>query len=196
MSTQAADASAGVAFLTSLLLRFPAIGSASLGPKPGEVRLEFYLEQEIDPQRFQQFVEKFRLSWDLFFELLRIQPGERRFSRVVDYPGELPEQEADVEIVRVVRDLETFTFEELSMVVGLIKERFVGVLIEADAIESPELGYQERVLRQSLDKIRNSPGSQGALTGFRDDLRVLVYSGDDPSKEPSIGSGRLGEEAR
>jgi len=167
--------------LTSLLIRFPELGSATLGPKLGEIRLEFYLDQEIDTTRFSEFVDKFRLSWDLFFDLVRAQTSERRITRVVDYPTEDYEHDSDVEIIRVTRDLETLSLEELSMVVGLIRERFVTTLIEGEAVPTVEAKYQEQVLLRSLDKVRSDPHSCGLLTGFRDEMRVLVYANDSPN---------------
>jgi hypothetical protein len=179
MSPRSADASEAVAFLTSLLVRFPELGSASLGPKRGEIRLEFYLDSEIDSVRFEEFIAKFKMSWDLFFELLRVTPQDRRIARVVEYPDEESEQDADVEIIRVTRDLETLTLEELSLMVNLIKERFVATIIEGEPIAAAEARYQEQVLQKSLDRVRSDPYAFGSLTGFRDDMRVLVYANDE-----------------
>ncbi len=168
-----------MAFLTSLLVRFPELGSATLGPRRGEIRLEFYLDSEIETTRFEGFISKFKMSWDLFFELLRVTPEERRIARVVDYPSEESTEDAEVEIIRVTRDLETLTLEELSMMVGLIKERFIATLIEGEPIAPAEARYQEQVLLKSLDRVRQDPYAVGGLTGFRDEMRVLVYSSDE-----------------
>ena len=178
MSPHSAEASDGVAFLTALLIRFPELGSATLGPKLGEIRLEFYLDREIDTQRFADFVEKFRMSWDLFFDLIRAKTSERRITRVVDYPTETHEDGSEVEIIRVTRDLETLSLEELSLVVSLIRDRFLAVLIEGEPVPVAESKYQEQVLLRSLDKVRSDPYSCGVLTGFRDEMRVLVYAND------------------
>jgi hypothetical protein len=180
MSPRSAEASDGVAFLTALLIRFPELGSATLGPRLGEIRLEFYLDQEIDTVRFSRFVDKFRMSWDLFFDLVRAETSERRITRVVDYPTETNEHDSDVEIIRVTRDLETLSLEELSMVVGLIRERFLASLIEGEPVPAAESKYQEQVLLRSLDKVRSDPYACGLLTGFRDEMRVLVYANDSP----------------
>lgn len=187
MSPRSAEASDGVAFLTSLLIRFPELGSATLGPRLGEIRLEFYLDQEIDNTRFSDFVEKFRMSWDLFFDLLRAQTSERRISRVVDYPTETREHDSDVEIIRITRDLETLTLEELTMIVALIRERFIAAIIEGEAVPAAEAKYQEQVLLKSLDKVRQDPFSCGSLTGFRDEMRVLVYANDNSEQSASRG---------
>ncbi len=192
MSTRSADASDGVAFLTSLLVRFPELGSASLGPRKGEIRLEFYLDSEVDASRFDEFIGKFKMSWDLFFELLRVTPLDRRVTRLVDYPTEENDQDAEVEIIRITRDLETLTLEELSMMVSLIKERFIATIIEGEPIAGPEARYQEQVLLRSLDRVRSDPHAFGSLTGFRDEMRVLVYSSDE--KGPRRGPRRNGGE--
>lgn len=180
MRSRSAEASDGVEFLTALLIRFPELGSASLGPKLGEVRLEFYLDQEIEAVRFSEFVDKFRLSWDLFFDLVRAKTSQRRITRLVDYPSEDYEHDSDVEIVRITRDLETLSLEEISMVVSLIRERFIATIIEGEPIPAVEAKYQEQVLLRSLDKVRHDPYACGFLTGFRDDMRVLVYPNDSP----------------
>lgn len=178
MSPRSAEASDGVAFLTALLIRFPELGSATLGPKLGEIRLEFYLDHEVDAVRFTEFVDKFRMSWDLFFDLVRARTTERRITRVVDYPTEEMESESEVEIIRVTRDLETLTLEELTMVVSLIRDRFLPTLIEGEPVAPAEAKYQEQVLLRSLDKVRQDPYSCGYLSGFRDEMRVLVYAND------------------
>ena len=182
MSPRSAEASDGVAFLTSLLIRFPELGSATLGPRLGELRLEFYLDQEIDSARFTEFVEKFRMSWDLFFDLVRAQTSERRITRVVDYPTETQEHDSDVEIIRITRDLETLSLEELTMIVSLIRERFIAAIIEGEPVPAAEAKYQEQVLLRSLDKVQQDPYSCGSLTGFRDEMRVLVYANDSPKQ--------------
>ncbi len=176
-----------MAFLTSLLVRFPELGSATLGPRRGEIRLEFYLDSEIDSSRFDEFITKFKMSWDLFFELLRVKPQERRITRVVDYPSEESLEQAEVEVIRVARDLETLTLEELSMMVGLIKERFIAILIEGEPIATTEARYQEQVLLKSLDRVRQDPYAVGGLTGFRDEMRVLVYSSDESPTTLRVG---------
>ena len=182
MSPRSAEASDGVAFLTSLLIRFPELGSATLGPRLGELRLEFYLDQEIDSARFTEFVEKFRMSWDLFFDLVRAQTSERRITRVVDYPTETQEHDSDVEIIRITRDLETLSLEELTMIVSLIRERFIAAIIGGEPVPAAEAKYQEQVLLRSLDKVQQDPYSCGSLTGFRDEMRVLVYANDSPEQ--------------
>lgn len=184
------DSTPGVDFLTSVLVRFPELGSASLGPSRGEIRLEFYLQQELDGEKFQEFVEKFKMSWELFFELLKVETLTRRISRVIDYPSEVHDDDADVEILRVTRDLETLTLEELSMMVNLVRERFIATLIEGEAVEATEARYQEQVLLKSLDKVRNNPMAFHGLTGFRDDMRVLVYSSEEQESELSPNRGR------
>lgn len=186
MSWRTADTSDGVAFLTSLLVRFPELGSASLGPNRGELRLEFYLEQEIDGLRFQEFIETFKMSWDLFFELMKAEPSERRIARVVDYPTEEHHGDADVEIIRITRDLATMSLEELSMIVSLIRERFIATIIEGEQIAPAEARYQEQVLLKSLDRVRSDPYAYEALTGFREDMRVLVYMSDEPDSTPTL----------
>ena len=190
MSPRSAEASDGVEFLTALLIRFPELGSASLGPKLGEIRLEFYLVQEVDTVRFSEFVDKFRLSWDLFFDLVRAETSERRITRVVDYPTEVQEHDSDVEIIRITRDLETLSLEELSMVVSLIRERFIATIIEGEPIPVAESKYQEQVILRSLDKVRQDPYACGFLTGFRDEMRVLVYANENPDSVSHPGANR------
>lgn len=176
MHSYSTESSDGVAFLTALLIRYPELGSATLGPKCGEIKLEFYLDREIDSLRFAEFVEEFHLSWDLFFDLVRARTAERRIARVVDYPNEPKTDESEVEIVRVTRDLETLSLEELNLIVNLIRDRFVAVLIEGEPVPEVEAKYQDQVLLKSLDKVRSNPHLCGFLTGFRDEMRVLVYA--------------------
>ena len=184
------EASDGVTFLTSLLLSFPALGSASLGPNVGDIRLEFYLDREIDSARFTHFVKSFRMSWDLFFELTRVRTTQRNIVRVVDYPTDDSTHDSEVAIVRISRDIETLTLEEISMIVSLIRERFLASIIEGERASASEASYQQRVLRQSLDKVRLDPSLCGYLTGFRDQMRVLVYANEKDDFSTTTHFGR------
>lgn len=170
------DSSAGVTLLTSLLMRFPELGSATLGPSLGELRLEFYLDSEIETARFEEFVRKFHLSWDLFFELVRVVPRCRRLVRVVGYPTEAIDHDGEVEIIRVVRDLDTLSLEELTMVTSLISERFLVSLVEGERLSVAQAQFQEQAVLRSLERVRSSPETHGGLTGFRENGQVAVYA--------------------
>lgn len=188
-SSKSQEATEGVSLLTSLLLRFPEFGSASLDQRKGEIRLEFYLDSEVDSERFEAFVAKFRMSWELFFDIVRVTPRCHRLAQVVDYPTLDPVAPGDVMIVRIVRDLESLSFEELSLMGTLIRTRFIATLIGGEPLEGAEARYQERVLQKSLDQIRVNPSSLSCLTGFRDEMRILVYSSESPDLGP-ISKGR------
>jgi len=121
---------------------------------------------------------------------VRARTSERRISRVVDYPTDTGEHDSEVEIIRVTRDLATLTLEELSMMVSLIRERFLACIIEGEPVPGSEQKYQEQVLARSLDKVRSDPFSCGHLTGFRDEMRVLVYANErDHCEDETVHDG-------
>lgn len=134
---------------------------------------------------FGQFQDHARLSWDVFFDLQRIEPeivglelSEARRGEVA--AADVEESEGTtVDAIQVTRDVDSLTVEELSLVVTLVRERFENELAINEEMPAEDASYQEEMIHRSLEKIRMG-GSEGSLTGFRDDMRVLIYSSQEP----------------
>lgn len=183
-----AESPEGVTFLTALLVRYPEIGSARLDTETSTLHLDFYLQQQLDETEFEAFLQNLDLSWDVFFDLQQLEPRVRRVARSEARRGEFisvdPDADAEVDSLQVIRDLFTLSSEELSLLVELVRQAFSSELALDEELPEDEAGFQEEVLHRSLERLRSHPGSPVSLSGFRDEMRVLIYasSEDEPLK--------------
>ncbi len=174
----------GVSFLTALLVRYPEIGSACLCQGGRALRLDFYLTCRLDDEQVQEFEEHVKLSWDVFFMLQRVRPEQVVFERSDARRGVAPWMEDDedgpleVDSIQFVRDLQSITAEEIALLVGLVREAFAADLALNEEAPGEDPAQQDEMIHRSLEKVRATPG-EAALTGFRDDMRVLIYASQE-----------------
>ena len=179
LSQQVQDCPEGVSFLTSLLVRHREIGSASLSAERGQLRVSFYLRRLLEEREWLAIVEVVQLSWRAFFRLQRVRPHQTEIVRG-EPPRDLPihgesQEDLEMESVSILRDLSTLSGEEVSMLVALIKEHFRSDLACNEESVQDDEEQQDELIYRSLERLRGVHFS-GSLTGFRDDMRVLIYS--------------------
>ena len=183
METVSQEAPEGVDFLTALLVCHREIGSASLSFEENRLRLSFYLHRRAEDSEWDSLKELISLSWAAFFRLQRSQPALAEFKRGERGKGELPfehesQEELEVESLSLVRDLRSVTTEEISMLVSLVKDHFRSDLASNEETLNKDEDHQEEMLYRTLERLRGIQ-APGTLTGFRDDMRVLIYSSLD-----------------
>ncbi|MGE0489648.1 MAG: hypothetical protein AB7S38_10590 [Vulcanimicrobiota bacterium] len=183
MTSPGSESPEGVTFLTSLLVRFPELGSACLAEGGAVLLLDFYLQEQLLEHQFEVFREQLILSWEVFFDLQRMDARHYSVSRSEARRGEFvsgdPEDDVEVDSIQIQRDIETLSLEELTMVVTLVREAFERALALNEEMPDDEAGFQEEVLHRSLERLRAHPPGESSLTGFRDDMRVLIYSSEE-----------------
>lgn len=178
-----ADSPEGVAFLTALLVRYREIGSARLHQSGNRLRLDFYLHRQLTDEEWQEFHERLLLSWRVFFQLQRLSPELYQVQRGQAPYHEMPflvDEDGWVEVgtLQVDRDLPTVTLEELALIVSLINEFFDDALALNEEAPNEDAEQQDEVIHRCLERVRATPG-EATLTGFRDDMRVLIYSSQE-----------------
>ncbi|MBT9582734.1 hypothetical protein IV102_05255 [bacterium] len=178
-----ADSPEGVAFLTALLVRYREIGSARLYQAGHHLRLDFYLYRQLQDDEWTRFLDRLTLSWKVYFGLQRLKPETHEAFRgqapYKDMPF-LADEDGWVEVstLTVVRDLPSVTLEEFSLVVALINEFFDDALALNEEAPHEDPDQQDEVIHRCLERVRAIPG-EAILTGFRDDMRVLIYSSQE-----------------
>lgn len=178
-----ADSPEGVAFLTALLVRYREIGSARLYQAGRRLRLDFYLHRQLSDEEWLEFHDRLKLSWRVFFQLQRLHPDVYEVHRGQAPYHEMPflaDEDGWVEVgtLNVVRDLATVTLEELALIVSLVNEYFVDALALNEEAPNEDAEQQDEVIHRCLERVRATPG-EATLTGFRDDMRVLIYSSQE-----------------
>ena len=182
-TSSVADSPEGVAFLTALLVRYREIGSARLYQAGHCLRLDFYLHRLVTDDEWAAFQECLLLSWRVYFKLQRLTPEicevHRGQAPYQDMPF-LADEDGWVEVgtLSVVRDVPSITLEEFALLMALINDYFDDALAlnEEAPHEDPE--QQDEVIHRCLERVRALPG-EAILTGFRDDMRVLIYSSQE-----------------
>lgn len=178
-----ADSPEGVAFLTALLVRYRELGAARLYQAGHCLRLDFYLHRQLEDEEWTAFSDYLRLSWKVYFDLQRLKPQTFEIHRGKAPYEELPflaDEDGWVEVgtLTVVRDLASVTLEEFSLLVAIINEYFNDVLALNEEAPHDDPEQQDEVIHRCLERVRALPG-EAVLTGFRDDMRVLIYSSQE-----------------
>jgi hypothetical protein len=176
-----------VRFLTALLVTQPAVGAAQLiqaDPHEGPLlSLEFFLHRRLGTARFREFSREVREAHKVFsmlkgldapvLKVLRAgSPRRSASSESFESSEDLQER---VYSVLVQRDLRTLVVEDFSLLVDVVEDELERDLVMGEDYEEDDDGYQEEVLATSLERIRFLPHTMD-LVGYRDGLRVLVYS--------------------
>jgi hypothetical protein len=178
-----ADSPEGVAFLTALLVRYREIGSARLYHAGNRLRLDFYLHRQVSDEEWKSFHDRVQLSWRVFFQLQRLHPEVFELQRGPAPYQDLPflvDEDGWVEVstLNVIRDLPSVTLEELALLVSLVNEFFEDALALNEEAPQEDAEQQDEVIHRCLERVRAAPG-EATLTGFRDDMRVLIYSSQE-----------------
>jgi hypothetical protein len=172
-----------ISFLSSLLVRFPEIGSAQLLDGGRTLSLEFYLNRRLGSAEFRRFADEVRTSQEVFLSLVRLKPADFRLERQRPARARRGERLEGLDSFQAVRDLGTLTVEEISLLVALVREHFGEDLVRGEELFEEDEDLQEEMIHESLEKIRNF-SQEVNLIGFRDDMRVLIYSsGESKSTE-------------
>lgn len=157
-----------VSLIIALLVRFPEIASVRSFPGNGTVRFSFVTTSRLDRAAQIGLADSIDEHIQGFLQLSEEQPREVKIECETDKA---------MTFVHLTRDLESFTKDELLMLVGLLSERFGDALVrnpaaEENADEDPIA--QEELVDYAIDSMRD-PRQQKSLVGFREEKRVLVY---------------------
>ncbi len=156
-----------VSLVCALLVRFPEIASVRSMPTEGTVRFTFVVSRRLDRRAQEMLVASVRDHVEGFVHLTDDVPGTVRIDCETDKA---------MTFVHLTRDLETFSKDELLMLVTCFTERFGDALVRNPAEEQYEEDpvAQEELVDCAIDSLRD-PRQSKSLVGFREEKRVLVY---------------------
>ncbi|MBC5815970.1 MAG: hypothetical protein GIW97_05455 [Candidatus Eremiobacteraeota bacterium] len=157
-----------VSLICALLVRFPEIASVRSMPNDGSVRFTFVVSQKLDRVAKASIIGSIKDHVESFLHL-----GDDS-ARTVALECETDKA---MTFVHVTRDLETFSKDELIMLVNVFADRFNDTLVRNPAAEEPfeeDPMVQEELIDCAIDSMRD-PRQSKSLVGFREEKRVLVY---------------------
>ena len=157
-----------VSLVCALLVRFPEIASVRCLPNDRTVRFTFVVSHRVDREAQEAVRTAVNEHVDGF---LLLGADEARIVRVDC------EAARGVTFVHVTRDLDSFSKDELDMLVTMFADRFGNALarnpVTDEHIDEDPVA-QEELVNYAIDSLRD-PKQSKSLVGFREEKRVLVY---------------------
>ena len=157
-----------VSLVCALLVRFPELASIRSMPAERTVRLTFALKQRLDKAAQTTLSETIEDHVAGFLVLGKDKAAALRIECECD---------RTTTFVHVTRDLESFTKEELELLVALFAERCGETLVRnpmpEDHLDADPAAQDEAALF-AIESLRD-PAQSKSLVGFREEARVLVY---------------------
>jgi hypothetical protein len=157
-----------VSLVCALLVRFPELASIRSGPTDRSVRLTFAVRQRFDRGVQAAMAEGIEEHVRSFLALVKEQPETLRVES---------EGDRTMTFVHVTRDLDSFSKEELELLVSFLCDRCGEALVRTpppdDHLEVDPAAEDEAAL-YAVEALRD-PAQSKSLVGFREEKRVLVY---------------------
>ncbi len=157
-----------VSLVCALLVRFPELASIRSLPGEGTVRLTLAVKSRLDRAGLAALRDSVDDHVAGFLMLDKDEP--------VTVAVECDSDRA-MSFVHVTRDLETFSKNELEMLVALFSQRFGEALVRnpiPDDRADDDPAAQDEIAEYAVESLRD-PKQSKSLVGFREEKRVLVY---------------------
>lgn len=162
-------ASRSAGLLISILTRYPELASVRFETRTRALRFTFLVSGHLDRASMHRVRERVTTSLEALCALEGKLPQAFWIGRSTY--GHLTAFE-------IVRDLNTLSQEEISLLIELVKDEFHGTLVRDDvAYPSPddELAEQEEIIGEMLEDLKGSRQDRN-LIAVREEGRVFVYN--------------------
>ena len=153
--------------VVALLVRFPELHSLRSNPAEATLTLSFAVRERLDRAKTKALAERVGDYVRAFLDLRGESPEKI---------GVASERDTAVTFVNVTRDAESFSREELELLVAMFAEQF-GERLVRDGENVPvddDPAARDELVEVALDALRD-PTRRQRLVGFREEQRVLVY---------------------
>jgi len=160
--------SRSVGLLISILVRYPELGTINYEPHHKTLKFTFLLTKLLTEREFSHWERMLTLSLDTYWYI------QKRRARVFETHRSAF---GKITVLEIVRDIDTLTREEISLVIELVRAEF-GQLLVIDAEESlleEDMVLQEELIQQMLEDFKLSRQDKN-LIAFREEGRVLVFN--------------------
>ena len=157
-----------IGLICALLVRFPEIASVRSMPTDGNVRFTFVVSRKLDKAAQRAVIASIDEHVESFLHLEGDAAGTVRVECETD---------KSMTFIHVTRDLETFSRDELILLVNIFAERFRDSLVRNPSSEDhfeEDPAAQEELIDCAIESMRD-PKQSKSLVGFREEKRVLVY---------------------
>lgn len=161
-------ASESVELLTSIMVCYPEVGTINFEPDKQVLKFTFILSQVLPDEEIDQFRDKLLASIEAYNNL------ENRQAAVIGLTAHFCDR---LTLLEITRDVETLDYDEIALMIVLLKRAFGKYILAEDYEGLPEedLLMQEDLIRQTLECLRRG-GQNKRLVAFREEGRVLVFN--------------------
>lgn len=162
-------ASRSAGLLVSILTRYPELGSVRYETRTRALRFTFLVGRRLDRAAMHRVRERVATSLEALCALEGKCPQEFWFGQSTF--GQLT-------AIEVVRDVNTLSQEEISLLIELIKDEFSGALVRDDVAGdefADELAEQEEIIGEMLEDLKGARQDKN-LIAVREEGRVFVYN--------------------
>lgn len=154
----------GVDLLTSILTRYPELGSVHYWCEQHALKFTFMIREQIELVSLQEIL---RPALEFYHHL------EGQKIRVFEITCR---SEENVCVLTIVRDLDSVSQREVGLMVELLKRKFKKQLVRDETyLGEEELELQEEVISQMLTSIKYMDIQRNVIA-LRDEGRVLVFN--------------------
>ncbi|MGH7728347.1 MAG: hypothetical protein ACREM2_06120 [Vulcanimicrobiaceae bacterium] len=161
------EPSDAVGLVVALLVRYPELATLTARPAEGTLVLSFAVDGPLERASQRAICGALVEHVAALHEVAGEPVG--RLSATC-------ERDERMTFVRVARDAESFSREELELLVALLRERFGERLLRNPPPED-DLGEEagrDELVEHAIEALRD-PSHRRNLVGFREEMRVMVY---------------------
>ncbi|MBZ4653258.1 MAG: hypothetical protein JG781_596 [Peptococcaceae bacterium] len=162
------DDEESISLLTSLLVRYPEVGTINYSPRGHLLKLKFILKEELDKKTIRQISEE--LENCIYTYMYYESKSEPKYLKTKYNVG------SGITIFEITRDAGTLTQKEIGLIICLLRERLNHSLVtDGYFAQDDELIEQDDFIRHMLDNLRGKNLKNG-LIAVREEGRVLIFT--------------------
>ncbi len=160
-------ASETTGLLISILMRYPEVASVNYDPEKQMLKFTFLCSKILEGKEIELLKEMILDAVGVYNSLEDKEAGNIFFEHYVY---------GDTTVIELQRDVCTLIGEEITLIVGLLRQ-FLGknLLVEESNLLGEDLVEQDEVINYVLENIR-LPKHEKQLVAFREEGRVLVFN--------------------
>ncbi len=161
------DDEESIHLLTSLLVRYPEVGTINYSPRGHLLKLKFILKEELDKKTIQQISEELKncIYTYMYYEN-KLEPKYLKTKYHVS---------SGITIFEITRDASTLTQKEIGLIICLLRERLNHSLVtDSYSIHDEDFMEQDDFIHHMLENLRGK-NLKNSLIAVREEGRVLIF---------------------
>lgn len=156
-----------ICLLTSLLVRYPEIGTIKFSPEEQLIKLSFIIRDVLKDEVINELDEELYMCMCTYMFFLK--------KRKPEYYNLNCDKGLGISVVEITRDTTTLTQKELSLIINYLNDKFYDKLIEDEnSLEEDYLVEQDDIISYILDNMRSRKPEKKVIA-VREEGRVLVF---------------------